>query len=108
MTEIYSQIKMYRQGDVLLKQIARLPPNIRVKKDKKVAEGEIAGHAHLIKNGTVLELLNQNDKLFVKAGKKTVITHEEHNPIKLDVSIYEVMRQREYLGEGYQPTYCCH
>lgn len=107
MTKIDNCIKMYRQGDVLLKEIETLPLNILPKKDRIVGEGEVAGHTHLIVNGAVFETLDYKTKLYVKANNRTKITHEEHKPIQIDSGVYEVVRQREYLGKG-QEWYCCH
>ena len=107
MTEIYPQLKMYRQGDVLLRQIPQLPNYVRKRKDKRIAEGEIADHAHVILNGAVYEVHDQSDELYVKADDITTIAHEEHNSIKLEKGVYEVIRQQEYLGKGIKYV-CCH
>lgn len=99
--------KMYRQGDVLLKEVESLPSNMRTKKDRIVGEGEATGHAHVITYGAVFETLNNEPKLYVKAYKYTKINHEEHESIQIESGIYEVVRQREYLGKGLEYV-CCH
>ncbi len=67
--------------------------------DNVIAEGEVSGHYHLLNSGALYEVLNSED-LYLKANKKTKITHNEHLPIKLSSGTYKVIRQREYLGQG--------
>lgn len=94
-------IKMYRQGDLLLKEVVRLPHKLREIKNKILAEGEMSGHAHIIVDGAVYETINmENNQMFAIAGKNTTLIHDEHNPIKLPSGLYHVIRQREYLGHG--------
>ena len=91
--------KLYRQGDILFKKIEELPFNLTQKLSGVVAEGELTGHAHIIENGALFELVNSSD-LFIEANHKTRIVHDEHLPIELDEGNYMVIRQREYLGGG--------
>jgi hypothetical protein len=91
--------KIYRQGDILFKKIQNLPTQLKEKLDKVVAEGEETGHAHLLINGAVFELLN-SETLYIKSDQNTRIIHEEHLPIKLESGNYQVIRQKEYLGPG--------
>lgn len=95
----FNSNKIYRQGDILFRKIALLPKNLKEKQNSVVVEGEQTGHAHVLVNGAVFELLD-SEKMFIKAGQNTKIIHEEHLPIKLESGIYEVIRQREYLREG--------
>ncbi|MFX0023558.1 MAG: hypothetical protein ACFE9S_14625 [Candidatus Hermodarchaeota archaeon] len=91
--------KIYRQGDILFKKIKNLPRQLKKKPDKVVAEGEETGHAHVLVNGALFELLN-SEKLYLKSEQSTRIIHDEHLPIKLESGNYQVIRQREYLGPG--------
>jgi len=90
---------IYRQGDILFKKINSLPAYLKEKPDKVVAEGEETGHAHVLVNGAVFELVN-SDSLYIKSDQHTRIIHDEHLPIKLESGNYQVIRQREYLGPG--------
>jgi len=96
---ISSTSKIYRQGDILFKKIERLPNNLNEKTDKVVAEGEETGHAHILLDGALFELIN-SESLFIKSDQTTRIIHDEHLPIKLESGNYQVIRQREYLGPG--------
>lgn len=93
------ELKIYRQGDILFKKIGDLPAHLKEKPDKVVAEGEETGHAHVLVDGTVFELLN-SELLYIKSDQETRIIHDEHLPIKLEPGNYQVIRQREYLGPG--------
>lgn len=113
-------MKMYRQGDVLLIQVAELPK--RNMKDITpidrivLAHGEVTGHAHAIypevTEHVIRKRLKDGDKPILKARlwdhgaerflqvvEKTSLKHEEHGEIPLDKGVYRVVRQREYDPE---------
>ena len=106
-------VKIYRQGDVLLREI-RKPKlnNYKSKKDNVVlALGEATGHHHTIDEDVEI-YWNENDDIekfaldgtssqpiFVNIVKETSLKHQEHAPIKIDQGWYEVIRQREYHPE---------
>lgn len=96
---IKQEKKIYRQGDILFKKIDTLPNSLTEKPDKVVAEGELTGHAHLLMNGALFEVINSED-LYIQAGESTKIIHDEHLPIKLEQGSYQVIQQREFLGQG--------
>jgi len=96
---IKQEKKIYRQGDILFKKIDTLPTSLTEKPDKVVAEGELTGHAHLLMNGALFEVINSED-LYIQAGESTKIIHDEHLPIKLEPGSYQVIQQREFLGQG--------
>lgn len=96
---ILHEKKIYRQGDILFKKIRSLPTSLTEKPDKVVAEGELTGHAHLVMNGALFEVIN-SENLYIQAGENTKIVHDEHLPIKLEQGNYQVIRQREFLGKG--------
>lgn len=82
----------YRQGDVMLKRVNKLPEGLN-KKDNIIAYGEVTGHKHQIINGQVL--VDKNGKQFVEATGETVLVHEEHHDHAIEEGIYEVKQQRE-------------
>jgi len=97
--------EIYRQGDVMLKEIETLPSNLIQIKNCLVAEGEQTGHAHIIDNGAVFEVLNEFNlpsKLYVVANDNTKIVHDEHHALSLKEGLYEVIIQKEFLGWGKQ------
>lgn len=98
--------KIYRQGDILFKQIKVLPSTKSKKVGNVIAEGELVGHTHLLNDGALFEVIN-SESLYIKANENTRITHDEHLPIQLESGNYKVVRQREYLGKGLENRTVC-
>lgn len=95
---------LYFQGDVGIKKIGALPSNIKnVEPDNGkniLAYGEVTGHAHALSiANTKLFRANDNNKLYLVVTEKSLLTHEEHDPIELDEGVYEIIQQREYDDE---------
>lgn len=102
-------MKQYRQGDVFLKEIIDIP-EIEDKTYYSVegpipddgslilAHGESTGHKHAIYDkNSILVKEKEGNRFFLIVIKETDLKHEEHDPIKLPVGKYEVIRQREYF-----------
>ena len=101
--EKIESIKLYRQGDVLLKQLLLLLPN-----DKKdmvklkelnttiVREGERTGHHHKFETGQVQLFEDDYHTKYVKVSQQTTLTHQEHKPLVIDEGKYVVIIEREY------------
>lgn len=85
----------YRQGDVLLKPIEKLPEKAKKLKTKIVAEGEVTGHSHRFNDETT-ELYLLNGIMYAQVPFTTEIIHEDHKPLKIEKGIYEVGREREW------------
>ena len=101
-------MKVYFHGDVVLKEVGKLPEKA-VKKERDVrglvlAEGEVTGHYHAVKeNG---ELYEKDGVLYLETFEDTTIFHQEHKPkfcnLKtgvdecLPTGIYEICFPREY------------
>lgn len=100
--------KLYRQGDVLILPVAKIPADTtQVKRENGLvvlAHGEVTGHHHAIR-GQRVELVTseQADELrmwlTVAAPEPVALTHQEHDTIMLPPGQYEVRRQREYTPE---------
>ena len=88
---------MYRQGDVLIRKVQRIP-QAAVKQEKCIlALGEATGHAHQITEGAVLWLDTDLAKYVEVLGAEATIVHEEHGPITLlGPAVYRVIQQMEY------------
>lgn len=93
---------LYRQGDVLLKKIDKLPEGLK-EKNKILAYGEVTGHKHQFVSESVVVLENNNHKQFVNVEEESVLQHEEHKHISIPKGLYEVVIQREFdLDDGIQ------
>ena len=98
--------EIVRQGDVLLRKIKSLPQKLKLQnKDNGrviIGYGEVSGHTH----GFTMEAnvsLFANDDLsarYLVTEEPVKLIHDEHEPISLDVGVYEVIQQREYTPKA--------
>lgn len=91
---------MIRQGDVLLKPVSKIPtdakPVRRVGGRLILAEGEVTGHHHAIRDAGV-GLLELGERRFLQVPETGAqLKHEEHTKIDVAPGLYEVVIQREY------------
>jgi hypothetical protein len=103
--------QQYRQGDVLIERVERLPATglalIQFTERVVLAYGEVTGHAHAIyREAGVLpaKLWDAGAERFLQVMERTAIKHEEHGAIPLEPGIYRVSKfgagtQREYSPE---------
>lgn len=102
------KVKIYRQGDVLIKTVDEIPESaIDITPEDRIvlAHGEVTGHAHVISCDHAKEysfaeagdLVRRFLNVFKNGAK---VTHEEHNSIKLSPGFYEIIQQREYSPES--------
>ncbi|MFX1450650.1 MAG: hypothetical protein ACFFCM_07410 [Promethearchaeota archaeon] len=85
--------KIYRQGDVLVKKIEKLPKRLKKLDTDVIVMGEATGHAHRLQNGSIYIYGSQ---MYLEVYNGGALVHEEHSPIELEPGIYEVIRQREF------------
>jgi len=86
--------KQYRQGDILIEKVDKLPYNLKPKEDLIIARGETTGHVHRLDGGQVLVDVAGN--LFLNLIQEQTLLHEEHKPIVIPAGKYRVIKQREY------------
>ena|ERR1700682_3006683 len=95
-------MKTYRQGDVFLIALDKMPEGA-IKEESKgdliLAYGEVTGHKHAIKSGYAEMYQWKGNTLIEVEKENTVLVHEEHAPIPLPQGIYEVRIQRQYSRE---------
>lgn len=89
-------MKIYRQGDVLIKQINKLPKGLKKVKDKTLAYGEVTDHSHRFKDATPIELFLLNDAKYLQVNLPSPLIHEEHKKIIIEPGKYEITQEREY------------
>lgn len=97
----------YRQGDILLVPVAKLPEGLEEvpRQGGKIvlAEGEATGHLHAIESEEASFLatdLADIEGRFLAVEEEVTLTHPEHDAIALPPGNYEVRRQREYSEAG--------
>jgi hypothetical protein len=98
----------YRQGDVFIERIDKLPAKLtahaRVGGRVVLAHGVVTGHDHALAGKNVKAYVAAKDakegELFLEiSGKSAALTHDEHSTITLPAGTYKVSRQREYSPE---------
>jgi hypothetical protein len=92
----------YRQGDVLIRRIARLPrKTVTPAPDCILAHGEATGHAHRVLSGASMFVTVEGRKYLEVFDEGATVTHEEHGPVFLPgPARYEVRIQREFSPEA--------
>lgn len=95
---------MYRQGDVLLIEVASIPDGAKeVARDGDLIlqHGEVTGHAHRIPSRHAKMYHTEEDRRFMKVGgakaKSVDLNHEEHSTVAVPVGLYEVTIHAEYV-----------
>ena len=98
-------IEVYRQGDVSILAVKRLPKRAkRVKGEPILVRGEITGHAHRLIEGKV-RLYQLAGILYLRVLSEVAkLYHEEHGDVYLPHGDFQINRQREYdwMREGIQ------
>jgi len=95
-------MEFIRHGDVLIQKIDSLPSQLpKIKEDKVLLEGEITGHAHRLKNGTVYryEVSEASEEYltgYIDITEPSPLVHEEHETIVLQPGFYRFYQQREW------------
>lgn len=87
-------MQLFRQGDILLRKVDRLPADAKRIDDLVLARGEATGHSHRLEGGRVFR--TGNGQLLVQVEEEAKLVHEEHRQIQIPQGTYEVVRQTEY------------
>ena len=91
-------MKMWRQGDILIIEDAKIPHSAKPTADKVLVYGEATGHAHRVVSDTAT-VLDVPDGKMVHAPDGFSVAHEEHATIEIPEGTYRIIRQREYDEE---------
>lgn len=88
---------LWRQGDIYIESVRCVPANARPHQGTVLADGELTGHRHRIRDPRSAKIFVVGDEIFVDVvADLAEIVHEEHGTIKLNRGVYRVWRQREY------------
>jgi len=89
---------MIVQGDVFFTKTEEIPKGAkRVARKVRgyvIAEGEATGHAHVVEDE--VQLYEIEGVLYLHAGHKVEVRHEEHLPVTLSTGNWKVGIVREY------------
>ena len=89
---------LIQQGDVLFKKVSVIPNDAKVIKRQNrgyvLAEGEVTGHAHVIKSG--VKLYESNNIKYLKNDNSVEVNHEEHHAVNIPEGVWEINIVKEY------------
>jgi len=91
-----------QQGDVIGKRIMSLPSTAKLRnadpRGLVLAEGEMSGHFHAVAGETGVNLYENGKTLILEntTDHEVVITHQEHNPVKVPPGIFEFGQVQEF------------
>ena len=87
-----------QQGDVLFEKVEKVEGRV-IKHDGILAKGEVTGHCHKIDikdiQTNLVEFIDKDGILYVKAKGNVIVKHEEHKPITLTPGIWKVSKVKE-------------
>ena len=95
--------QQYRQGDVFLQRIAKIPAGEKkVRENGVLAYGEVTGHSHAVMDKKAAQVYELDGGLIlsVTADGGVSIGHEEHETITVPKGDYKVTIQRQYAPDG--------
>ena len=88
---------LFRQGDIYIESVRCLPDGALKRDSIVLAEGELTGHSHRVRDFRTADVYEFPGNLFVDVVADCAeIVHEEHGTIALNRGVYRVWRQREY------------
>ena len=90
--------KLFRQGDLLIREISSIPYTAKPISTNIIAEGEKTGHNHTL-NGShqifeTIEPAYKQKQIHFEAKQELKIEHPEHNTIIIPKGIYTVVHER--------------
>ena len=91
-------MKMYRHGDLLIKEIKDFPKEVISQNKNVLAYGEATGHKHelVTLENEPINVYIDHDKKYFEATQKAYLKHQEHETIEIDVGRYVVIHEREF------------
>jgi hypothetical protein len=89
-------MKIFRHGDLLIKEIKELPKNLKEQSNGSLALGEVTGHSHELEGGKYRVLVDESNKKFLEIMTATMLKHQEHKTITIAPAKYEVIIEQEY------------
>ena len=86
--------KIYRHGDLLIRQVDKIPESATQLSTNIIAHGE-NGNTHKIQGSH--QIYETPDKQILLEAKQDVsLKHQEHNTLKISKGNYVVVHEREY------------
>ena len=91
---IWKKPKLYRHGDLLIRQVDKIPESATQLSTDILAHGE-DGNTHKIQGSH--QIYETPDKQILFTAKQDVsLKHEEHSTLKIKEGNYVIIREREF------------
>ena len=90
----WNKPKLYRHGDLLLRQVDEIPESATQLSTNIIAHGE-NGNTHKLHGSHQVYETPDNQMLFT-AEQDVSLKHQEHNTLKISKGNYVVVHEREY------------
>ena len=87
--------KIYRHGDLTIKQVSKIPESATQLSTTIIALGEKTGHHHQLV-GQVQVYETPDKQVLFEAKQDVIVKHQEHNTLKIAKGNYVVIHEREY------------
>ena len=87
--------KLFRHGDLLIREIHSLPHTAKLIHTNIIAEGEKTGHNHML-HGSHQIYETVDNQIHFEAMQELEIKHPEHNTIIIPKGIYTVVHERSF------------
>lgn len=87
--------RLFRHGDLLIREIHSMPHTAKPIRTNIIAEGEKTGHNHTLHGSHQIYETVDNQKHF-EAMQELEIKHPEHNTIIIPKGIYTVVHERSF------------
>ena len=86
--------KIFRHGDLLIREIWSIPSDAVQKSTNIIAEGEKTGHNHQLVGSH--QIFETDEATYFEAKQELSIEHPEHNTIQIPKGNYKILHEREY------------
>lgn len=89
-------MNIFRHGDLLIKEIVKLPKELKKAQNNVLALGEVTGHSHRLNVNQICVFENKENQKFLDLKQTISLIHEEHNEIQIPKGNYIIIHEREY------------
>lgn len=109
-------MNIFRQGDVLLVQVEKLPNGKKSENDRDaqgrpvIAYGEKTGHSHVVelaeaKEDIAITWITVGKERYLQSQAQMLLKHDEHRTLVLPEGAYKAVQQQRYTPEEMLPSY---
>ena len=91
----WNKPKLYRHGDLLIRQVDKIPESATQLSTNIIAHGE-NGNTHKL-HGSHQVYENPDKQILFEAKQDVSLKHQEHNTLKISKGNYVIIQEREFV-----------